>query len=166
MDLLNKIDNFFHMNQRSIMLNSNGSLKPNTLNMFVDIVGIAINRDVITHEFALNRRAQILGDFVCISFPTRGLSCCATAARERLSLVTINWKRHTLFHDGDGKRVNFNTHPQSPRRRVYLNDNDHHARATNEYVIREHTPIRLSLNKILMKLAYEYMLYLWIHNFL
>lgn len=43
------------MNQFSIMLDSNSSLKPNTSKMFVDIVGIAINRDVITHEFALNR---------------------------------------------------------------------------------------------------------------
>ncbi|XP_011255369.2 kinetochore protein ndc80 [Camponotus floridanus] len=36
MELLNKIDNFFHVNQRSNMLNSNGSLKPITLNMFVE----------------------------------------------------------------------------------------------------------------------------------
>ncbi|XP_029665969.1 kinetochore protein NDC80 homolog [Formica exsecta] len=37
MDLLNKIDNFFHVNQRSNMLNSNGSLKPITLNIFVEV---------------------------------------------------------------------------------------------------------------------------------
>ncbi|XP_072743523.1 uncharacterized protein Ndc80 [Anoplolepis gracilipes] len=37
MELLNKIDNFFHVNQRSSMLNSNGSLKPITLNMFVEV---------------------------------------------------------------------------------------------------------------------------------
>ncbi|KAL6425174.1 hypothetical protein ACFW04_009437 [Cataglyphis niger] len=37
MELLNKIDHFFHLNQRSNMLNSNGSLKPITLNIFVDV---------------------------------------------------------------------------------------------------------------------------------
>lgn len=37
MNLLNKIDNFFYVNQRSVMLNSNGSLKPITLNMFVEV---------------------------------------------------------------------------------------------------------------------------------
>lgn len=104
-----------------------------------------------------------------ISFPARGLSSCATAARERLSLVFINWKRHTLFHDGDGKRVNFNARLQSesPGRGVHLNDNDRHAGATNEYVIRPvtHAFIRPPLNKIFTK--YGHILDIRIqHNFL
>lgn len=35
--LLNKIDNFFRVNQRSMMLNNTGSLKPITLKMFTEV---------------------------------------------------------------------------------------------------------------------------------
>lgn len=37
MTLLNKIENFLHLNQAATMLNNNGSLKPITLKMFVEV---------------------------------------------------------------------------------------------------------------------------------
>ncbi|XP_070152526.1 kinetochore protein NDC80 homolog [Polyergus mexicanus] len=56
MDLLSKIDNFFHLNQRSNMLNSNGSLKPITLNIFVEVSNfllkfLDIKQDITTKTY-------------------------------------------------------------------------------------------------------------------
>jgi len=53
MILLNKIDNFFYMNQCSTMLNSNGSLKPITLKMFVEVSGFLLKYLDIKHDLTL-----------------------------------------------------------------------------------------------------------------
>jgi len=51
--LLNKIDNFFYMNQCSTMLNSNGSLKPITLKMFVEVSGFLLKYLDVKHDLTM-----------------------------------------------------------------------------------------------------------------
>ncbi|KAL0106114.1 hypothetical protein PUN28_016087 [Cardiocondyla obscurior] len=49
-DLLHKIDSYFNLIQCSIMLNSNHSLKPITLKMFVEVSGFLLQNFIIKHE--------------------------------------------------------------------------------------------------------------------
>ncbi|CAL1676687.1 unnamed protein product [Lasius platythorax] len=51
--LLKKIDNFFYINQCSFMLNSNGSLKPITLKLFVEISSFLLKFLDIKQEFTM-----------------------------------------------------------------------------------------------------------------
>ncbi|XP_018402175.1 PREDICTED: kinetochore protein NDC80 homolog [Cyphomyrmex costatus] len=51
--LLNKIDNFFYINQHSTMLNSNGSLKPITLKMFVEVSGFLLKYLDVKHDLMM-----------------------------------------------------------------------------------------------------------------
>lgn len=51
--LLNKIDNFFYINQYSTMLNSNGSLKPITLKMFVEVSGFLLKYLDVKHDLTI-----------------------------------------------------------------------------------------------------------------
>lgn len=53
MVLLNKIDQFFYMNQCSTMLNSNGSLKPITLKMFVEVSGFLLKSFDVKHDLTM-----------------------------------------------------------------------------------------------------------------
>ncbi|XP_011688149.1 PREDICTED: kinetochore protein NDC80 homolog [Wasmannia auropunctata] len=53
MTLLNKIDNFFYENQASTMLNSNGSLKPITLKMFVEVSSFLLKYLEVKHDLTL-----------------------------------------------------------------------------------------------------------------
>lgn len=53
MMLLNKIDDFFRMTQRSTMLNSNGSLKPITLKMFVEVSSFLLKVFEIKQELTI-----------------------------------------------------------------------------------------------------------------
>lgn len=53
MTLLNKIDGFFYMNQCSTMLNSNGSLKPITLKMFVEVSGFLLKYFDVKHNLTV-----------------------------------------------------------------------------------------------------------------
>ncbi|XP_011163551.1 kinetochore protein ndc80 [Solenopsis invicta] len=53
MTLLNKIDSFFYTNQCSSILNSNGSLKPITLKMFVDVSNILLKYLDIKQDFTM-----------------------------------------------------------------------------------------------------------------
>ncbi|KYN39117.1 Kinetochore protein NDC80 like protein [Trachymyrmex septentrionalis] len=51
--LLNKIDNFFYVNQYSAMLNSNGSLRPITLKMFVEVSGFLLKNLGVRHALTM-----------------------------------------------------------------------------------------------------------------
>lgn len=51
--LLNKIDEFFYVNQCSTMLNSNGSLKPITLKMFVEVSGFLLKHLDVKHDLTM-----------------------------------------------------------------------------------------------------------------
>lgn len=53
MTLLNKIESFLHSNQASTMLNNNGSLKPITLKMFVDISNCLLKSFNIKQDLTL-----------------------------------------------------------------------------------------------------------------
>lgn len=53
MVLLHKIDEFFYVNQCSTMLNSNGSLKPITLKMFVEVSGFLLKYFEVKHDLTM-----------------------------------------------------------------------------------------------------------------
>ncbi|EZA61180.1 hypothetical protein DMN91_005344 [Ooceraea biroi] len=53
MMLVNKIDDFFRVNQRSAILNSNGSLKPITLKMFVEVSDYLLKFFDAKHELTI-----------------------------------------------------------------------------------------------------------------
>lgn len=53
MELLKKIDNFFYINQHTTMLNSNGSLKPITLKMFVEVSALLLKILDIKQELTM-----------------------------------------------------------------------------------------------------------------
>lgn len=60
MVLLNKIDDFFCVNQRSTMLNSNGSLKPITLKMFVEVSGCLLKYFDVKHDLTMTNYIEEL----------------------------------------------------------------------------------------------------------
>ncbi|XP_032681329.1 kinetochore protein NDC80 homolog [Odontomachus brunneus] len=58
--LLTKIDDFFRLDQRSNMLNSNGSLKPITLKMFVEVSNYLLKFFEIKQEFTASNYVEEL----------------------------------------------------------------------------------------------------------
>ncbi|XP_012539231.1 kinetochore protein NDC80 homolog [Monomorium pharaonis] len=63
MTLLNKIDNFFYVNQCSTMLNSNGSLKPITLKMFVEVSNFLLKYLDIKQDLTMTNYVDELPKF-------------------------------------------------------------------------------------------------------
>ncbi|XP_011879482.1 PREDICTED: kinetochore protein NDC80 homolog isoform X1 [Vollenhovia emeryi] len=53
MAMLNKIDSFFYVNQCSTMLNSNGSLKPLTLKMFMEVSSFLLKYLDVKHDLTM-----------------------------------------------------------------------------------------------------------------